>query len=189
MISFIEGEVIQQHEGEALVLNRGLGFNIITPQDQLAVGVCYRLFLVWAGEMQTDACYGFLSWTARTLFVHLLTITNIGVKTAAQILARTTAANIIQKINQFDFAFFAGLEILQLTPSRLLAMVFKLQRWYGQRQGRSQLNVSVINSLLKMGYNLPLIYRTLTHLYQQTRHKPTATTLIQLLNQDIQHEE
>lgn len=107
MISYLSGQVIDEHEGALTILCRGVGYEVICSTNTLNDLTDRKVVQLWIyTHVREDALqlFGFSSQVEKKLFLNLLKVNGIGPKLAMQILSGASLDSIIDAIESKDVA-------------------------------------------------------------------------------------
>ncbi len=90
MIAFLEGAVLEKSEGEVVLLTGGVGFRLLCSMSTLAAvpqaGKPCHLYTYLSVREDALDLYGFMAREERDMFLHLISVTGIGPRSALLVL-------------------------------------------------------------------------------------------------------
>ncbi|AGM26185.1 Holliday junction DNA helicase RuvA [Spiroplasma syrphidicola EA-1] len=123
--------------------------------------------------------YGFLTLETRKLFLDLLMIPSIGVKTACLVLQQLSVEQLLGMIKNGAIEELCQLKGLKNHSARLIMTT--LQKIYF-RKSYNNIQNSMIDCLKKLGYSLPIIYRALNALPEQSNLEQYLTAVLKQIS-------
>ncbi|NLZ71091.1 MAG: Holliday junction branch migration protein RuvA [Clostridiaceae bacterium] len=91
MLTFIEGEIVQKNPENIIIMNGGIGFNIMCDSGLInafpAIGEKTRIWTYMNVRENEISLYGFPNQEIKSLFELLITVSGIGPKVASTIIA------------------------------------------------------------------------------------------------------
>jgi len=109
MIRYLNGEIIECHSTNIVVLMGGIGVRVFTPPLSVQPGDHITLHTHLAVRETALDLYGFPSTLALELFELLLTVPKIGPKSAMQIMSAVDPAQLVAAIAQENQSLIASL--------------------------------------------------------------------------------
>jgi Holliday junction DNA helicase RuvA len=110
MISYIEGKIIYQKNGQLIVNTGNIGYKVfVSPNLVLTKSDRCKLFTYHNIRENAEELYGFLAVSQLELFEQLLSVNGVGPKAAMQIISSGGEDKIIKAIAIGDPAFFMSI--------------------------------------------------------------------------------
>ncbi|AKM54080.1 Holliday junction branch migration protein RuvA [Spiroplasma eriocheiris] len=162
MYSYLKGIVrqIKDHQILLEINNYGYEITLITPkeislheQDLLQVYTC-----LINNEFAAYQWFGFYNLETKKLFLDLLTIPTIGLKTAYNVLTQVGVDQLLSYVKENNIETLSKLKGIKSHTARILIM--HLQKIYFRKEYNNLQN-SVIDCLKTLGYSLPIIYKAI----------------------------
>lgn len=110
MIAFIRGVVFRTLKDYVILDNNGIGYQIFTPNPQsLQYGSEVTLYTYQHVREDAILLFGFAKWEEYELFLRLIEVKGLGPKTAVNILSVSSAAKLVEAIENNDVAYLKSM--------------------------------------------------------------------------------
>lgn len=110
MIAFIRGSVFRTLKDYVILDNNGIGYQIFTPNPQsLVYGSEVTLYTYQHVREDAILLFGFAKWEEYELFLRLIEVKGLGPKTAVNILSVSSAAKLVEAIENNDVAYLKSM--------------------------------------------------------------------------------
>jgi Holliday junction DNA helicase RuvA len=165
MIGYLSGTVFHTSEKTLILLVQGVGYEIrISPSVSTQKGKEINLFIYTLVREQEITLYGFSSETEKKLFLHLISVSGIGPKSALEFFT-FPVSHIQNAISNGDIEFLTSVKgIGKKTAERI---VIELKNTFGYLGNLSDLDqdgnmtTEIIETLIALGYLRQDIMQTL----------------------------
>lgn len=182
MIGYLKGNILEKSPQNVLVLVQDMGYEVyISEKTYYQLGEINDevSFLIYT-NVREDAIelYGFLEDLDKKVFLHLISVSGIGAKSAIQILGKVDAGNLIQSILSGDVNYLTKLPgVGKKTANRIVVeLADKFKKEYSftdveikvQKEPLSQVYTDVLGDVIEglkgLGYGEKEIMPTIERL-------------------------
>lgn len=171
MIGYLSGRVKFIFGGEIILDVNGVGYRISADVSGLTEGAAAEFFIHTAVSENAINLYGFKSQAAFELFEMLLTVSGLGTKTAAAIVAKISAAEFTAAVVNQDLAALTKLPGIGKKSAQRILLELKdkvsslteetVAQEFKPAQRKSPANVEAAEALSALGYTAAEISSTL----------------------------
>ncbi len=164
MIAYLKGTIISQNEESIIIENNGLGYDVFIPKSTLTnypENCQAELFIYHHINDSGQTLFGFPTSEDRKLFLHLISVSGIGPKTALQFFDYYPSSEIVSHITSGNLAAISKISGIGKKSSEriILELKDKLTKLYGptyQVDGGVSINCCS-NNLLESAFKEDLI--------------------------------
>lgn len=186
MIDFIIGTVTSVCATHCIVLVNNIAYRVQLVPSTLIVCQRYRIYLITHEHyLLTGKMFGFLDQTTRDLFSYIIQVPQLGTQTAIAILNKGNITQLINHCQNFNFLFWYHLKVKNLNIKKVISLVFYLhQKYFTPLSKKSIPDISIVNSILKLGYHYTVVLKALQNIFSQ-KINCTADTLLAMIQENL----
>jgi len=125
MISSLRGKISRISQNQVEIDVNGVGYSVFMGRHNFTEDQEVKVFTFMAVSENDMSLYGFEKYEDLDLFKMMITVSGVGPKSAAHILASTTGAEIVKAIGEADVEFFKKLKGIGLKTAQRIIVDLK----------------------------------------------------------------
>ena len=141
MISIVKGTIISKNIDTVIVENNGLGYEIgVSNSENFTIGEEYTLLTYLHVREDEISLYGFSNKEEKNIFMSLISVKGIGVKSAMQALSKTSSNKIYEAIEKEDIAYLKKLPKIGPKAAQQIVLDLKGKLDFGKVNQAEKIN-------------------------------------------------